>query len=154
MPPAIMLPSSSLATWPPTNTNPPALVAAERGRVRVPGLRSAKDSIVIWGASANNHASLLRRRRYTVQPSWPQSCHGPVVGPRSFESAGGRTRAIQWGSQFDPLLPVVLSRSGRSLTSLKGCARSLDRLLNYVVRSREHRGGDREAHGFRGPQIN
>src|ERR1700687_4287636 len=55
---------------------------------------------------------------------------------------------------IDPLLPVALSRSGRSLTSLKGCARSLDRLLNYVVRSREHRGGDREAHGFRGPQIN
>ncbi len=55
---------------------------------------------------------------------------------------------------IDPLLPVVLSRSGRSLTSLKGCAGSLDRLLNYIVRSREHRGGDGEAHGFRGPQIN
>src|SRR5436305_13943355 len=114
-----MLPSSSLATWPPTNTNPPALVATERGRVRVPGLRSAKYSIVIWGASANNHASLLRRRRYTVQPSWPQSCHGPVVGPRSFDSAGGRTRAIQWGSQFDPKLTVTAKHHNRNKSGLK-----------------------------------
>src|SRR5438270_4371166 len=53
----MMVPSSSLATWPPTNTKPPALVATERGSVRVPGLRSAKYSIVIVGASANNHAA-------------------------------------------------------------------------------------------------
>jgi len=52
------------------------------------------------------------------------------------------------GERYRTLLPVVLSRSGRSLTSLKDRARSLDKLLNYVVRSGEHRGGDREAHGF------
>src|SRR6266513_3312796 len=42
-------PFSSLATWPDTNTKPPAFVASERGSVRVPALLSSKNSIVIFG---------------------------------------------------------------------------------------------------------
>src|SRR5260221_9202892 len=49
MPPATTSPFSSLATWPDTNTKPPALVARERGSVRVPALLSSKNSIVISG---------------------------------------------------------------------------------------------------------
>ncbi len=86
---------------------------------------------------------------------------GPLISVLQSSTREGLLRIVEppflaadHSAANDPLLPVVLSRSGRSLTSLKGCAGSLDRLLNYIVRSREHRGGDGEAHGFRGPQIN
>src|SRR6266550_3586758 len=108
MPPAIMLPSSSLATWPPTNTNPPALVATERGRVRVPGLRSAKYSIVIWGATANNHASLLRRRRYTVRSSGPVHLN-PLVAALGLFNGGRSSTLSRYTHRLEAAIQIDLS---------------------------------------------
>jgi len=46
---------------------------------------------------------------------------------------------------FDPLLPVERKRSGRWRTSLSACEPSLaERLLNQVVRPRQHRSRDGE----------
>jgi len=56
---AIRLPISSLATWPPTNTKPPALVASERGSVLVPTLLS--------GEELNRHFQHLSRATYVIQ---------------------------------------------------------------------------------------
>src|SRR5438270_6565922 len=57
-------------------------------------------------------------------------------------------------TEFDPLLSVVRWRSGRSRTSLNGYERSLAaRLLNQVVRPRQHRRWNGEAEVFGGFQV-
>src|SRR5437762_11925348 len=100
----MMVPSSSLATWPPTNTKPPALVATERGSVRVLGLRSAKYSIVIVGASANNHAAASSTPPTLDSPAvshailQPSSCRAPFTCVRLWPTAA-ESLAISFGRE-------------------------------------------------------
>src|SRR6185369_16797826 len=84
-PPVMRLPSSTLATWPPTNTSPPAFVTSERGSARVPTLLSAKYSIVIF--------STFREAGLIVCEAW--NVAGWHLSPRNRHRHPRRQRAHQ-----------------------------------------------------------
>src|SRR5512132_3732558 len=109
------MPVSSVATWPPTNTKPPAFVASERGSVRVAALDSSKNSIAIFAPFPDEraHWSALSAR-LTLTHSYRQEKAYSLTYPR----------ARLWLRRMMETMPNVDGnrRAAPTLANQKACA--------------------------------